>query len=88
MTNTESGGKSTTQSTQSTQTAGAEVADIVESWMWRDPGAVIDRLLARSARIERRGEAISLRPNARSPRDAYYTQARRLHVKRLMKGTP
>ena len=62
------------------------MSDIVEAWMWRDPGEIIDDLLRRSARIERRGEAISMRVVEQRPeRDRYYTQARRLHVKQLMR---
>ena len=62
------------------------MADIVPAWMWRSPGEIIDRLVARSERTERRGEAISVRVVEHPARDAYYTQARRLHVKQLMKG--
>lgn len=61
------------------------MSDIVPAWMWRDPGEIIETLLQISARSERRGEAISTRPQ-RPDRDRYYTQARRLHVKQLMKG--
>lgn len=62
------------------------MADIVEAWMWRPPGEIIDRLMARSERTERRGETLSIKPPERQTRDRYYTQARRLHVQQLMKG--
>ena len=62
------------------------MSDIVEAWLWRDPGEIIEGLLRRSARLDRRGETISLRLPDRRPRDRYYTQARRLHLKQLMKG--
>lgn len=64
---------------------GESVSDIVEAWKWRPAGEIIERLLGESARTERRGEAISLRPTEHPQRDRYYTQARRLHVKQLMK---
>ena len=64
---------------------GLDMTDIVERWMWRPPGDIIERLIARSMRCERRGETIQSRPNERSPRDRYYTLARRLHVKQLMR---
>ena len=62
------------------------MSDIVEAWLWRDPGEIIDGLLRRSDKTERRGEAVSERLPDRQPRDRYYTQARRLHVKQLMRG--
>jgi hypothetical protein len=62
------------------------MADIVERWMWRAPGEIIERLVARSGRCEQRGEAVSTRAPSHTTRDRYYTQARRLHVKQLMRG--
>lgn len=63
-----------------------EMADIVPSWMWQSPGDIIERLVGVSSRSARRGEAISLRVVVHTPRDRYYTQAKRLHVKQLMKS--
>lgn len=62
------------------------MSDIVEAWKWRPPGEIIERLLGEAARSERRGEAVSARVPDHQERDRYYTQARRLHVKQLMKG--
>jgi len=62
------------------------MTDIVEAWKWQAPGDIIERLLGESARTERRGEAISAKPGEHPPRDRYYTQARRLRVKQLMRG--
>ena len=61
------------------------MSDIVERWMWGPPGEIIERLVARTEHVEQRGEALSIRP-IQPARDRYYTQARRLHVKQLMKG--
>lgn len=64
------------------------MSDIVESWMWRPPDAeMMDRLLARAPRNNNR-EAVPVRPPAPAIRDRYYTQARRLHVKQLMRDKP
>lgn len=60
--------------------------DICERWKWSDPQEIADRLLRETSRLERRGEAISLRVPAHATRDRYYTQAKRLHVKQLLKG--
>lgn len=70
--------------------------DIVEAWLWNDPGEIIEPLMRRTDRLERRarGDAEPLpivnetlsAPNAVVVRDRYYTQARRLHVKHLMRG--
>ncbi len=60
------------------------MTDVVESWKWRDPAEIIDELMWQSKRKERRGEAISVRPH--KSRDRYYTQAKRLRIKNLMKG--
>lgn len=60
------------------------MSDIVERWMWESPGDIIERLVARSERTDRRGEEISNRKAAPKQRDRYYTQARRIHVKQLL----
>lgn len=60
--------------------------DICERWKWCDPQEIVDRLIAIANRTERRGEAISWRVVVPVARDRYYTQAKRLHVKQLMKG--
>lgn len=62
------------------------MSDIVERWKWRPPGEIIERLIGETAHQERRGEAISVRAPEHQTRDRYYTQARRLHVRQLMKG--
>jgi hypothetical protein len=57
---------------------------VVEAWMYRDPAEVGDALVARAARLP----VVAVRTSApvSVTRDRYYTQARRLHVKQLMKG--
>ena len=62
------------------------MSDIVEAWLWRPPGDIIERLMARSERCGRRGEALLTREPDHQPHDRYYTQARRLRVKQAMKG--
>lgn len=65
------------------------MSDLCERWKWRDPGEIIERLLAESTRAQKRAvshETITLRTPCRVVRDAYYTQARRLHIQKLMKG--
>lgn len=62
------------------------MSDIVEAWLWRDPGEIIEGLLRRAERTEQRGEAISVRQKRKTIWDAHYRQARRLHVKQLMRG--
>jgi hypothetical protein len=76
------------------------MADIVEAWKWRDPEEIIEALLRESERRDRRATAmtesteqgtgraigsLTVRGGC-AKRDCYYTAARRLHVKRLMKG--
>lgn len=70
--------------------------DIVEAWLWNDPGEIIEPLMRRTDRLERRARADAEllpvvsetlgAPHAVVVRDRYYTQARRLHVKQLMRG--
>ena len=62
------------------------MSDIVEHWKWRDPEEVAERAEEREA--SRAKWATQLQPTERATRerDRYYTQARRLHVKQLMKG--
>lgn len=65
------------------------MADIVERWMWQSPGDIIERLISRSAAQKLPNPPPSgprPPPPPAPPRDRYYTQARRVHVKRLMKG--
>lgn len=65
------------------------MADIVESWLWRDPGEIIEGLLTRSAREAAKGQGLVLGQAGaveRTHRDRYYTQARRLHLKQIMRG--
>ena len=57
---------------------------LAEAWLWRPPGEIIEALLRRSERIGRRGETLSSCLPERPQRDRYYTQARRLRVKRLI----
>ena len=58
--------------------------DIVEAWMWQDPGKIIERLLERSARdaAKARGVAMGHAEPAHPAHDRYYTMARRASVKR------
>jgi hypothetical protein len=51
------------------------------AWMYGDPANVVDSLLRASPRVQACAPAEPCRP-----RDRYYTQARRFHVKQLMKG--
>lgn len=63
--------------------------DIVESWKWRDPEEIIDRLLAdsdyRAVREAKRAE-----PKPRVERDRHYTRARQIErrqsLSNVMKG--
>lgn len=55
------------------------MTDICERWLWRPPGEIIERLIAR----RRPRLLIEVKPHP--VRDRYYTQARRLHLKRVMK---
>ena len=55
---------------------------VVESWMYRDPAEHADALIARSQRQERRQQQGS----SSTDRDRYYTAARRIEVRRAMKG--
>jgi hypothetical protein len=59
--------------------------DIVESWKWRDPGEIIDRLIGESASDERRAEARA-QPKPRVERDGHYTRARQIERKQSLKN--
>jgi hypothetical protein len=61
--------------------------DIVERWMWRDPGEIIDRLLVRSARASapRVDHDPANQASAAAGKDRYYTQARQLEIRQCMK---
>jgi hypothetical protein len=58
--------------------------DIVESWMWGDPGRNIERLLRVSdrdgARAAQAAQATTITP-APSRRDRYSTMARRIELR-------
>ena len=57
--------------------------DIVESWKWSSPEEIIERLLT----ISSRPASVMTAPlPAQKQRDKYYTQARRLHVRRMVKA--
>ena len=58
---------------------------VVESWLYLDPAEHGDALLARAARLGRPSGLCSPAP-CHPDRDRYYTMARRVHVKQLMKG--
>lgn len=83
-------------STRVSPDVSAAVSDIVEAWKWRDPEEIIEALLRESGRREGKAAAVApiaaverVRPTVREgcvKRDRYYTLARRIHVKRLMKG--
>lgn len=60
---------------------------VSEAWMYRDPAEHADRLMARSARVERTASLpAAAEPASCVTRDRYYRQARRLHVLQSMKG--
>lgn len=64
--------------------------DIVPSWMWRPPGEIIEDLIAHSDRRAQRLEAKACDVSRETKcgavrRDRYYTQARRLRVRELMR---
>jgi hypothetical protein len=60
---------------------------VVERWMYDDPGEHADALIRRSDRQATRAaeheRAIAV---PAEKKDRYYRQARRLHVKRVMRG--
>lgn len=56
---------------------------IAEAWMYRDPQDIVDGLIALHARRDRTPAMSEPSP---VQRDRYYTQARRLHVRQVMKG--
>lgn len=51
------------------------------AWMYGDPAEIVDGLLRASTKVQACAPAEPCRQ-----RDRYYTQARRFHVKQLMKG--
>lgn len=55
---------------------------IAPVWMYRDPAEIADGLLRASTKVQACAPASPCPP----PRDRYYTQARRFHVKQLMRG--
>lgn len=69
--------------------------DIVEAWMWRSPEEIIERLIARNGagqlrlvshdvpRETKRGVDAG---EASAPKDRYYTMARRVHIRALLRG--
>jgi hypothetical protein len=63
--------------------------DIVASWKWRDPGEIIERLVAETALDEHRAEA-KAKPKPREQRDRHHVRAlqlkRRQSLKKVMKG--
>ena len=64
------------------------MADIVESWLWQPPDAeMVDRLRARAVRHEQRVAVpqLTIQQPEHQRRDRYYTQARRLHVRQVMR---
>jgi hypothetical protein len=65
--------------------------DIVEAWLWKAPGDIIEDLLARSTRLELRAVSRETKcgaePGEASVRkDRYYTMARRARVRALLRG--
>lgn len=57
------------------------MADIVPKWMWRDPGEVIERLIADSSRRNAPRQPWVQTHARPAARDRYYTQARRIEVR-------
>lgn len=67
--------------------------DIVEAWLWKPPGDIIEELLARSTRLELRAVSRETKCGAEplqvlARKDRYYTMARRARVRALTKGKP
>lgn len=60
------------------------MADIVESWLWRDPAEIVDRMMKRAARHAAREQGLEL-GRAEPARDRYYTMARRVEVRDAVK---
>lgn len=60
---------------------------VAEAWMYGDPADICDGLIARSDRQARRADeherALAV---PRTDRDRHYTQARRIHIKTIMRG--
>jgi hypothetical protein len=54
---------------------------VCPAWMYRDPAEIVDDLLRAGAKVQACAPAEPCRQ-----RDRYYTQARRFHVKQLMRG--
>lgn len=55
---------------------------VMPSWAYRDPAVIAEE---REVLHVSRGTTPAPQP-ARIPRDCYYTQARRLHIRSIMKG--
>lgn len=54
---------------------------VCPAWMYGDPANIVDGLLRSSAKVQACAPA-----GPCQPRDRYYTQARRFHMKQVMKG--
>lgn len=57
---------------------------ILPAWQYADPATFVDVRMTAPAPVA----ATVLCQVLHQPRDRYYTQARRLHVKQLMRGRP
>lgn len=57
-------------------------ARIFESWMYADPEAIIERLLARA---EPKASIENVKSEAKECKDRYYTQAKRIRIQRAMR---
>lgn len=71
--------------------------DIVPAWMWQPPGDIIEDLLELSVRLDRRAllkvsretKCVAVTGEVRVRKDRYYTMARRVYVRALLKeGMP
>jgi uncharacterized Fe-S cluster-containing radical SAM superfamily protein len=58
---------------------------VFERWMYRNPEEIIDRLLERSRRRREGPLHVTTGPPEVEHRDRYYTQARKLEVRKAMR---
>jgi hypothetical protein len=62
-----------------------------ESWRYQDPSEIVEasmRLTLKEERHAAHGDRQSHRPQRVRIWDEHYRQARRIHIKKLMKGRP
>ena len=60
---------------------------VTEAWMYGDPAEICDGLIRRSERQQRRAAEHEKSIAVPQPkRDRFHTQARRIHIKQVMRG--